>query len=57
MKENKVKRKMIMKKYIGLSILAFSFGMTSCNDYLDKMPDDRATVDTEEKAAYQNPGY
>ena len=51
MKENKVKRKMIMKKYIGLSILAFSFGMTSCNDYLDTLPDDRAEVDTETKVA------
>ena len=51
MKENKVKRKMIMKKYIGLSILAFSLGMTSCNDYLDTLPDDRAEVDTETKVA------
>ena len=40
-----------MKKYIGLSILAFSFGMTSCNDYLDTLPDDRAEVDTETKVA------
>ncbi len=43
---------MIMKKYIGFSIIALSLGLASCNDYLDKMPDDRATVDTEEKAAY-----
>ncbi len=40
-----------MKKYIGLSILALSLGMTSCNDYLDKLPDDRAEVDTETKVA------
>ena len=50
-----------MKKYIGLSILALSMGLASCNDYLDKLPDDRATVDTEEKAAYllvdAYPGY
>ena len=25
--------------------------LTSCNDYLDKLPDDRATVDTKEKVA------
>lgn len=41
-----------MKKYIGLSFIALSLGLASCNDYLDKLPDDRATVDTEEKAAY-----
>lgn len=40
---------MIMKKYIGLSIIALSMGLTSCNDYLDKLPDDRAEVNTEEK--------
>lgn len=40
-----------MKKYIGLSIIALSMGMASCNDYLDKLPDDRAEVDTEKKVA------
>lgn len=38
-----------MKKYIGLSIIALSLGLTSCNDYLDKLPDDRAEVNTNEK--------
>lgn len=42
---------MIMKKYIGLSIIALSMGLTSCNDYLDTMPDDRAEIDTEKKVA------
>ncbi|MBO7116859.1 MAG: RagB/SusD family nutrient uptake outer membrane protein [Prevotella sp.] len=40
-----------MKKYIGLSIIALSLGMTSCGDYLDKLPDDRAEVNTELKVA------
>ena len=40
-----------MKKYIGLSIIALSLGLTSCNDYLDTMPDDRAEVDTEAKVS------
>ena len=30
-----------MKKYIGLSIIALSMGLTSCNDWLDKLPDNR----------------
>ncbi len=30
-----------MKKYIGLSIMALSIGLASCNDYLDKLPDNR----------------
>ena len=38
-----------MKKYIGLSIIALSMGLASCNDYLDKLPDDRAEVNTTEK--------
>ena len=40
-------------KYIIPSIVA-ACGLatfTSCNDYLDKLPDDRATVDTKEKVA------
>jgi len=42
---------MIMKKYIGLSIMAMGLALTSCNDYLDTLPDDRAEVDTEKKIA------
>ena len=41
-----------MNKYIGLSIVALSMLFVSCNDWLDKLPDDRATVNTEEKVAY-----
>lgn len=40
-----------MKKYIGISIIALSMGLASCNDYLDKLPDDRAEIDTEKKVA------
>jgi len=40
---------MIMKKYIGLSIIALSMGLTSCNDFLDKLPDNRTEANTEEK--------
>lgn len=35
-----------MKKYFGLCIVALSLGLTSCGDYLDKMPDNRATITT-----------
>ena len=42
---------MIMKKYIGFSIIALSMGLASCNDYLDRLPDDRAEIDTEKKVA------
>lgn len=38
-----------MKKYIGLSIIALSMGLTSCNDFLDKLPDNRTEANTEEK--------
>lgn len=38
-----------MKKYIGISILALGLGFTSCDDFLDELPDNRAAVDTEEK--------
>ena len=38
-----------MNKYIGLSIIAVGLGFTSCDDFLDKMPDSRAEVDTKEK--------
>lgn len=30
-----------MKKYIALSIIALSLGLTSCDDWLDKLPDNR----------------
>jgi len=40
-----------MKKYIGFSIMVLTLMLTSCNDWLDKLPDDRATVDTKEKVA------
>ena len=39
-----------MKKYIGLSILALAFGLTSCDDFLDKLPDNRADIDSKDKA-------
>ena len=36
---------MIMKKYIGLSILALGLGLTSCSDsFLDKTPDERVEL-------------
>lgn len=38
-----------MKKYIGLSIIALSMGLTSCGDFLDKLPDNRTEANTEEK--------
>lgn len=38
-----------MKKYIGLSIIALSMGLTSCNDFLDKLPDNRTEANTEDK--------
>ena len=31
------------------ALLVFSMAVTSCNDFLDKLPDDRATVNTREK--------
>ena len=52
-----------MKKYIGLSIVALAMTFTSCNDFLDVTPDNRATVDSEEKvekllvSAYANNSY
>ena len=33
-----------------LATLASTFALTSCNDWLDVMPDNRAEVDTQEKA-------
>ena len=39
-----------MKKYIfGLFALVSAMTLTSCNDYLDKLPDDRAELNTNEK--------
>lgn len=38
-----------MKKYIGLSIIALSMGLASCNDFLDKLPDNRTEANTEDK--------
>lgn len=38
-----------MKKYIGFLTIALSLALTSCNDWLDKLPDDRATVDSKKK--------
>lgn len=38
-----------MKKYIGLSIIALSMGLASCNDFLDELPDNRTEANTEEK--------
>ena len=38
-----------MKKYIGFSIIALGMTLTACNDYLDKLPDNRATLNTEDK--------
>lgn len=38
-----------MKKYIGISILALSMSLASCNDFLDKLPDNRTEANTEEK--------
>lgn len=35
-------------KYIALSLVT-ALALTSCNDYLDKLPDDRAEVNTESK--------
>lgn len=42
---------MIMKKYIGFTIIALSMGLASCNDYLDKLPDDRAEINTVDKVS------
>jgi len=40
-----------MNKYIGISIIAVAMGLglTSCNDFLDKLPDNRTEANTEEK--------
>ena len=41
----------IKKIFYSTLTLAFAgMTLTSCNDFLDKMPDNRATIDTEDKA-------
>lgn len=40
-----------MNKYIGFSIIAVGLALTSCDDFLDKMPDSRAEIDTNEKVS------
>ena len=40
-----------MKKYIGFAIIAIAMGLSSCNEYLDKLPDDRAEVNSVEKVS------
>ena len=38
-------KNMIMKKYIGLSVLALGLGLTSCSDsFLDQTPDERVEL-------------
>lgn len=43
MKRNKI--------FIILSALSLVLGFSACGDYLDKLPDDRASLDTQEKVA------
>ena len=38
-----------MKKYLGISIIAMGLGLTACDDFLDKLPDNRTEANTEEK--------
>ena len=38
-----------MNKYIGLSIVAVGLGLTSCGDFLDKMPDSRTDITNAEQ--------
>ncbi len=38
-----------MNKYIGLSLIALSMGLASCDDFLDTLPDNRTEANTEEK--------
>lgn len=40
-----------MNKYIGLSIVSVGLGLTSCNDFLDKMPDSRTDVTSAEQVS------
>lgn len=47
-----------MKKIVSITIVAASLLLTACNDYLDKLPDSRITVDTEEEVkALLNTAY
>lgn len=53
----------MMKKYIGLSLLALMMGLTSCSDFLDKAPDERVELTTNDDivmllgTAYSNANY
>ena len=38
-----------MKKYIGLLFITVTMGLTSCDDFLDKLPDNRTEANTEDK--------
>lgn len=38
-----------MKKNILLCIALGAFALSSCDSFLDKLPDDRAEIDTKEK--------
>lgn len=38
-----------MNKYIGISVIAVGLGLTSCGDFLDKLPDDRADINSTDK--------
>lgn len=45
----------MMKKYIfGIFAMVSAMALTSCNDYLDKLPDDRAEVNTIDKVTKLN---
>lgn len=39
----------MMKKYIGLAALAAAMTLTSCDDFLDKLPDNRTEANTTDK--------
>ena len=36
-----------MNKYIGISLIAVSAALVSCNDFLDELPDNRAELNSE----------
>lgn len=39
----------IISKYLSISAIACAFTLASCNEYLDKLPDDRAEINSLEK--------
>ena len=41
----------MVKKYIGISLVALCLGLTSCDDFLDKLPDNRTEANTEERSS------